>query len=109
MRHTQAPASVIYLIFTAFTYIITYNTPVNTISWTKKALKQIKRIDRVWQLRIIMKVKTLKTFPETAGTKELSRQQYGYRLRVASYRILFDFEGNIVSIQEVRKRDERTY
>jgi len=82
---------------------------VNKITWTKKALKQIKRVDRVWQLRIIKKVGALTTFPETAGTKELTKHQYGYRLRVANYRVLFDFDGNIISIQEVKKRDERTY
>jgi len=33
------------------------------------------------------------------------------RLRVGNYRVLFDWEGGIriVQIQEVRKRDERTY
>jgi len=82
---------------------------VNENNWTKRALKQIKRIDRHWQLKIINKVKTLETFPETTGTKGLLRHQYGYRLRVANYRILFDFEGNVISIQEVKKRDERTY
>ena len=38
--------------------------------------------------------------------------QYGYRLRVGNYRVLFDYAGGatrIVSIEEVRKRDERTY
>jgi mRNA interferase RelE/StbE len=32
-------------------------------------------------------------------------------LRVGSYRVFFDYDGGvrIVSIEEVRKRDERTY
>lgn len=36
---------------------------------------------------------------------------YGYRLRVGNHRVFFDFDGavRIVSIEEVRKRDERTY
>jgi len=35
----------------------------------------------------------------------------GYRLRVGNYRVLFDFAGSIklVRIEEVGKRDERTY
>jgi len=35
----------------------------------------------------------------------------GYRLRVGDYRVLFNWDGGIriVSIEEVRKRDERTY
>ena len=36
---------------------------------------------------------------------------HGYRLRVGNYRVFFDFDGavRIVSIEEVKKRDERTY
>ncbi len=45
------------------------------------------------------------------NVKSLTNHEYGYRLRVGSYRVFFEFEGavRIVSIEEVRKRDERTY
>ena len=46
------------------------------------------------------------------NVKALTNHEFGYRLRVGNYRVFFDFEGNaacIVSIEEVRKRDERTY
>ena len=41
----------------------------------------------------------------------LTNYEYEYRLRVGNYRVFFDFDGavRIVSIEEVRKRDERTY
>ena len=41
----------------------------------------------------------------------LTNHEYGYRLRVGNYRVFFDFDGavRIVSIEEVKKRDERTY
>jgi mRNA-degrading endonuclease RelE of RelBE toxin-antitoxin system len=44
------------------------------------------------------------------NVKALAHHQYGYRLRVGNYRILFDWDGGvkIVSIKEVRKRDEHT-
>lgn len=54
----------------------------------------------------------LAVFPFGAGVKALVDHKYGYRLRVGNYRVLFDFEGGaacIVSIEEVSKRDERTY
>ncbi|MFP3335783.1 type II toxin-antitoxin system RelE/ParE family toxin, partial [Pseudomonas sp. SIMBA_064] len=37
--------------------------------------------------------------------------EYGYRLRVGNYRVLFNWDGviRVVEIEEVRKRDERTY
>ncbi len=45
------------------------------------------------------------------NVKVLTTHEYGYRLRVGSYRVFFEFDGTvrIVSIEEVRKRDERTY
>ncbi len=54
----------------------------------------------------------LSVFPFGNGVEALVDHQYGYRLRVGNYQVLFDFEGGaacIVSIEEVRKRNERTY
>lgn len=54
----------------------------------------------------------LSLLPFGSSVKALTDHAYGYRLRVGHYRVLFDFEGGaacIVSIEEVRKRDERTY
>lgn len=50
-------------------------------------------------------------FPKCGGVKTLVNHQHGYRLRVGNYRVLFNFEGTItlVRIEEVGKRDERTY
>lgn len=48
---------------------------------------------------------------QARNVKALTNHEYGYRLRVGNYRVFFDFDGavRIVSIEEVRKRDERTY
>jgi mRNA-degrading endonuclease RelE of RelBE toxin-antitoxin system len=45
------------------------------------------------------------------NVKALKGHEYGYRLRVGNYRVFFEFDGavRIVSVEEVRKRDERTY
>jgi mRNA interferase RelE/StbE len=45
------------------------------------------------------------------NVKALKDLEYGYRLRVGNYRVFFEFDGavRIVSVEEVRKRDERTY
>lgn len=42
---------------------------------------------------------------------ELRNHQYVYRLRVGRYRVLFNYEATveIVTIEEVKKRDERTH
>lgn len=45
------------------------------------------------------------------NVKTLTNHEYGYRLRVGNYRVFFEFEGSvrIITIEEVKKRDERTY
>ncbi|MBT4131069.1 MAG: type II toxin-antitoxin system RelE/ParE family toxin [Candidatus Marinimicrobia bacterium] len=85
---------------------------MKAIEWKPKATKQLKKIgDRSIQKRIINAVAELKTFPETANTKTLTNHKYNHRLRVGNWRVLFNAEDyvEIVTIEEVKKRDERTY
>lgn len=45
------------------------------------------------------------------ASKAIDKSQYDYRLRVGRYRVLFNCEEEIkiIRIEEVKKRDERTY
>ena len=49
--------------------------------------------------------------PRVRLNQALTNHKYDYRLRVWRYRIMFDVGETvkIISIQEVKKRDERTY
>lgn len=53
----------------------------------------------------------LENMPECANVKALTNHEYGFRLRVGNYRVVFDWETTVkvIEIQEVSKRDERTY
>ncbi|MFJ3468645.1 type II toxin-antitoxin system RelE/ParE family toxin [Pseudomonas sp. NPDC090201] len=84
---------------------------MNRIGWTRKAVKQLLKLHSQHQLQIRDAVGGLATMPDVTNVKSLVNHQYGYRLRVGDYRVLFDWEGSIriVSVQEVKKRDERTY
>ena len=86
---------------------------MNEIRWKQKAAKQLRKIQRQEAVTIVDKVDTLKAFPEcgSADIKPQVNHDYGYRLRVGRYRVLFDFDGEIkvISIEEVKKRDGRTY
>jgi mRNA-degrading endonuclease RelE of RelBE toxin-antitoxin system len=85
---------------------------MNSVTWTPKALKQLKKLnDRHVQARILAATSELAVFPEVANVKALTDHQYGYRLRVGNHRVFFDVHQiiRIVRIQEVKKRDERTY
>lgn len=81
------------------------------IEWTLKAMKQAKRIASADRPAIIAAVETLADWPRCRNVKALQGQE-GYRLRVGRYRVIFTLhEGDvrIVRIEEVKKRDERTY
>ena len=74
-------------------------------------MRQLRKIDRQDNAAIRFAVNTLAGMPDCQGVKALTNHRYGYRLRVSRYRFLFDYDGEvrIVEIQEVKKRDERTY
>lgn len=84
---------------------------MNEIEWTRQAAKQLRRLDRPMQVRIRDGVAALATFPDCRNVKALTNHRHDYRLRVGDYRVLFDFERSvrIVRIEEVKKRDDRTY
>lgn len=82
---------------------------MNKIKWHKKAKKQLKRIgDSTVQNRIYEAVDTLKSFPNCQNVKKLTDRD-DYRLKVGRYRVFFTVDLRIISIEEVKKRDERTY
>jgi len=86
---------------------------MNEIQWKPKALKQLRKIPAQPGAAIRQSVnEELIDLTRARHVKALLNHDYGYRLRVGNYRVFFDFDGGaacIVSIEEVRKRDERTY
>jgi mRNA interferase RelE/StbE len=85
---------------------------VNSIDWEPKALRQLRKIDvqSSKQIRTAVTIE-LADLSRARNVKSLTSHAYGYRLRVGNYRVFFEFDGavRIVTIEEVRKRDERTY
>ncbi len=86
---------------------------MNEVRWKPKAAKQLMKLNRKAQVAIRDEVGTkLAVFPACSGVKKLTGHEHEYRLRVGNYRVFFNFEGGsvcVVSIEEVKKRDERTY
>ncbi len=83
------------------------------VEWTTKALKQMRKLkDQRVISRLYQKGETLKDFPNVPGVKALVNHQYPYRLRIGDYRLFFSIKDGkleIIQIEEVKKRDERTY
>ena len=73
----------------------------------------MKKIPKQYKESILKCLDQLEFFPkcENLDITELKNHSYGYRMRVGRYRVLFDYARviKIIKIQEVKKRDERTY
>ncbi|KAF0806804.1 hypothetical protein A167_03133 [Alcanivorax sp. S71-1-4] len=84
---------------------------MNEVKWSRRAMKQAGRLHGLDRVKVFQAVTTLSKMPGVKNVKALKNHLYGYRLRVGNYRVLFDWDGaiKVVSIEEVRKRDERTY
>ena len=84
---------------------------MNRIEWTVRAWKQVADIPLEFRRKIIGKVDALAGFPVVHLDIKRLQGRDGYRLRVGRYRVIFDYSGEIkvVRIEEVKKRDERTY
>jgi mRNA-degrading endonuclease RelE of RelBE toxin-antitoxin system len=74
-------------------------------------VKQLTKLQNHEAIKIRDACNSLSDMPNCRNVKALTGHQHGYRLRVGSYRVFFNFDGEvrIVSIEEVKKRDEQTY
>lgn len=83
------------------------------IVWHKRAIKQlIKLKNPKAQAEIRQSIKEeLVDYKASRKVKYLVNYSYDYRLRVGNYRVFFNANDvtQILSIEEVKKRDERTY
>ena len=82
------------------------------VIWQPRAVKQLKKIgERTIQGRILTASRGLSEFSACANVKRLANHERTFRLRVGNWRVLFDvFEDiSIISIEEVKKRNENTY
>ncbi|MDQ7831287.1 MAG: type II toxin-antitoxin system RelE/ParE family toxin [Desulfovibrionaceae bacterium] len=83
-----------------------------TITWTKKAAKQLGRLAATDRATVASGVGDLADWPNCRNVKALT-DRTDFRLRVGRWRVLFtvDTSGNpvVIRIEEVKKRDDRTY
>ena len=79
------------------------------IKWKIKALRQLRKIkNRQEQQKIYKKVDTLVRFPHCKNVKKIKTTEM-HRLRIGRWRVIFTDSLEIVTIEEVKSRNEHTY
>jgi mRNA interferase RelE/StbE len=68
---------------------------------SKGASKQLKKLSSELQERIQLKIDDLATEPRPNEVKKLKNREYGYRIRVGDYRILYDIIDDILLLTVV--------
>lgn len=82
------------------------------IEWQNKARKQLKKLkDRAIIKRILEGIDALEAERPNIDLKPLINHEYSHRLRVGNYRVFLNIDEiiEIAIVEEVKKRDERTY
>lgn len=84
---------------------------MNAVTYSKKAARQLRKLQPSDSKTVRDECNKLANMPGCTNVKALVNHEHQYRLRVSNFRVFFDFDGvaRIVSIEEVKKRDERTY
>jgi len=72
------------------------------ITYSKEAIKFLKTQNKSTQIRI---VKAINKLPNVGDIKKL-QDRSGYRLRVGTYRIIFDNNGVIIHIIDIGNRGQ---
>ena len=79
------------------------------IEWKQKALRQLRKIkNRSDQQKIYKNVCKLENYPQCKNVKKIKTTNL-YRLRIGNWRVFFTEDLEIVTIEEVKPRNERTY
>jgi mRNA interferase RelE/StbE len=79
-----------------------------TVHITMKAHKQISKLSKQDMASIYESLESLKDWPNISGVKKLTGMP-GYRLRIGQYRAFFEVSGNVITVTEVKRRNEHTY
>lgn len=73
------------------------------ITWEKRALQELYKLDRSVSLRIYKKINELKKGFQSKDIKKIKGEDK-FRLRIGDYRVLFSLEHNKITIWKIGLR-----
>jgi mRNA interferase RelE/StbE len=78
------------------------------VQWARTTLKQLEKLDRTAQKKIVLAVTKLADNPRPHGVKNLVTRPGDYRLRVGDYRVVYEIHDDrlVVLVVTVAHRRE---
>jgi len=73
------------------------------ISWTKRGLEDLDKLEKNISQRILKKINNLKENFNSAEIKRLQNSDL-FRLRIGDYRVLFDITNDLIIILKIGNR-----
>lgn len=77
---------------------------VYTLRIDDKVIKELKKIDKTWQKRILIKMKTTLISDPYLGKKLVGNLSPFWRMRVGDYRIIYAIEEELVTVEVIKIR-----
>lgn len=68
----------------------------------KKVIKDLKKIDKIWQKKIIQTIETTLTTDPYSGKKLVGNLSEYFRIRVGDYRIIYEIFDEIVTVEIIK-------
>jgi mRNA interferase RelE/StbE len=72
------------------------------IIFDKKVIKDLKKIDKTWQQKIIQTIETTLTTQPYSGKKLVGNLSDYFRLRVGDYRIIYEIIDDVVTVEVIK-------
>ncbi|MBC8385939.1 MAG: type II toxin-antitoxin system RelE/ParE family toxin [Candidatus Cloacimonetes bacterium] len=73
---------------------------------TRKALKDLKKLDKKVARLILITLENFTSNPETVDIRKLQNKDNFWRIRVGDYRIIIKLEGKIISTKAIGHRKD---
>lgn len=73
-----------------------------TLVIQESAVKDLKNIDKTTATKILLQIKKLEDYPNLSNIKKLKNHYPPLRYRIGDYRVLFDAEGDMLIVANVK-------
>jgi len=77
------------------------------VELTRSAEKDLRRIDKRYIPRVFAVVESLEHEPHPVGSKKLSGSDRTYRIRVGTYRVIYEIEDDCLKVLVVKMGHRR--